>query len=35
MKKIGLASMITVVWFLGIKSLGELVGKLLVKIVKS
>ena len=35
MKKITIAAIITTVWFLGIKSLGELVGKLLVKIVKS
>ena len=35
MKKIAIAGMITTVWFLGIKSMGELVGKLLVKIVKS
>lgn len=35
MKKIAIASIITLTWFLGIKSLGELVGKLLVKIVKS
>lgn len=27
MKKIAIASMITAVWFLGIKSLGELTGK--------
>lgn len=35
MKKIGIAAVITTVWFLGIKSLGELTGKLLAKIVKS
>ena len=35
MKKIAIASLITTVWLLGCKSLGELVGKLIVKIVKS
>lgn len=35
MKKIVTATAITAVWFLGCKSLGELVGKLIVKIVKS
>lgn len=35
MKKIVTATAITVVWFLGCKSLGELVGKLVAKIVKS
>ena len=35
MKKIIVATAITAVWILGCKSLGELVGKLIVKIVKS
>ena len=35
MKKIVTATAITAVWFLGCKSLGELVGKFIVKIVKS
>ena len=35
MKKIVTAVIITAVWFLGRKSLGELVGKLIAKIVKS
>ena len=35
MKKIVTATAITAVWFLGIKSLGELISKLIVKIVKS
>ena len=35
MKKIIVATAITSVWILGIDSLGELVSKLIVKIVKS
>ena len=35
MKKIVTAALITAVWFLGIESLGKMIGKLLVKIVKS
>lgn len=35
MKKITIAAVITAVWFLGCKSLGELVGKFIAKIVKS
>ena len=35
MKKITIAALITTVWFLGIESLGKMLGKLIVKIVKS
>ena len=35
MKKIVTATAITAVWFLGIDSLGKILGKLIVKIVKS
>ena len=35
MKKIVTAVLITSVWFLGIESLGKMLGKLIVKIVKS
>lgn len=35
MKKIVIATAITAVWFLGIDSLGKMLGKLIVKIVKS
>ena len=35
MKKITIAALITAVWFLGIEFLGKILGKLIVKIVKS
>lgn len=35
MKKITIAAVITAVWFLGIESLGKMLGKFIVKIVKS
>ena len=35
MKKIVIATVITSVWILGIDSLGKMISKLLVKIVKS
>ena len=35
MKKIIVATAITAVWFLGIDSLGKMIGKIIVKIVKS
>ena len=35
MKKIVTATAITAVWFLGCKSLGELVGKLVAKILQA
>lgn len=35
MKKITIATVIMAVWFLGIDSLGKMIGKLIVKIVKS
>ena len=35
MKKIVTSALITAVWFLGIDSLGKMLGKLIVKIVKS
>ena len=35
MKKIIVATAITAVWFLGIDSLGKILAKLIVKIVKS
>lgn len=35
MKKIAIASLIMTVWFLGIEFLGKILGKFIVKIVKS